>query len=315
MIVRGMWGVGDCIAGRSILRELMKKEPLGLETFYVAMYHDLIDLGMGIKMMRKPPPRIAELSKPKAFALQAFPASPPTGPLRLTYSKHSTLSIGTQLGAQFASIGMTMPEAPDFSLPVPRAWKDIAQTHLARWNMSGKPLMIYRPIARNEVWRCDNRSPDPKAYAELVMSIRHSYFVVSIADLTRREWIVIPDPPTPWIKADVELHHGELPFETLAGLFSLADLVFANPGFVPIMAQAIGTPVVIVYGGNERFSTTNIVGQHLAPTLAIEPKNPCGCHEGARPTHVCEKEIDIAAAIIRLQEFAEMYGRKQQCAS
>jgi ADP-heptose:LPS heptosyltransferase len=97
------------------------------------------------------------------------------------------------------------------------------------------------------------------------------------------------------------LHGGELDFETLAGLFSEAALVFANPGFSPVLAQAVGAPCIIVYGGNESFRTTNSVGAHLAPTLAIEPIKPCECHSR---THDCDKRIDVEAAKVRVREFA-----------
>jgi len=76
-----------------------------------------------------------------------------------------------------------------------------------------------------------------------------------------------------------------------------------------VLSQAVGTPTVIVYGGNESFRTTNSVGAHLAPTLAIEPVNPCECH---LKNHDCDKTVDETAAIERIQHFVE---REVLCAS
>jgi ADP-heptose:LPS heptosyltransferase len=187
-----------------------------------------------------------------------------------------------------------MPERPDFSLPVPPKWREWARAKLGPTN--GKPMLIYRPIVLNDVWKAPARSPDPDAYHVLFRLIRDRFHVVSIADLNQKEWFVGSEQD-----ADTKFHHGELSFEELAGLFAEAALVFGNAGFSPVMAQAVGTPSIIVYGGNESFRTTNSVGAHLAPTLAIEPITPCECHSR---THDCDKRIDVEAAIVKVREFA-----------
>jgi ADP-heptose:LPS heptosyltransferase len=156
--------------------------------------------------------------------------------------------------------------------------------------------MVYRPIIRNTVWSREQRHPDPDAYATLFQSIRDRFYVVSIADIHGgRETIL-----KPWQEADLALHHGELTFKSMAGLFAQAALVFACPGFAPVLAQAVGTPVVVVYGGNESARTTQRVGTHLAPTLAIEPDRPCDCHDW---NHACDKRITLPPALDTLEGF------------
>jgi hypothetical protein len=216
--------------------------------------------------------------------------------VHLTYNPAEIHKAGSILAAQFACCGLKMPEKPDFSLQVKAEWRDKARRLVSTWDTRGLPLLIYRPIVRNEIWECPSRSPDHVAYAALFSEIRKKFFVVSIADLTQQEWIVGPEQ-----SADVKLHQGQADFETLVGLFAEAKLAFVNPGFSPVMAQAVGTPCIIVYGGNESFRTTNSVGAHLAATLAIEPINPCECH--AR-THDCDKRIDVEVAKAKVQEFA-----------
>jgi len=145
--------------------------------------------------------------------------------------------------------------------------------------------------------------------------VREHYFVVSACNLgDYGERIVGPE-----MDADLKLHRGELSFEELAGLYAEADLAFTCAGFAPVLAQAVGTRCVIVYGGHEGYRTTNAVGAHLAPTLAIEPINVCECHGGhysrgpggvglVKPArdHDCDKTIYLPRALERLRDFVEV---------
>src|SRR5580765_3782979 len=60
LIYRGMYGVGDCIHQRAILREVMQEGPVVLETFYRAMYHDLVDQGLVLRRLAGMLPRVRE---------------------------------------------------------------------------------------------------------------------------------------------------------------------------------------------------------------------------------------------------------------
>jgi hypothetical protein len=292
LTVVGMLGIGDNLHQRAPLRALMQTHDVTLEGFYPAIVHDLIAAGMKFRQLKcHIAPRIK--AGDAAPAAKPDPRAPHTN---LSYNSGTILKAGSILAAQFRSCGLTMPAQPDFSLPVPDGWRARARKLIASWPTNGKPVLVYRPIVQNKVWLCPSRSPDPVAYAALFAAIRERFFVVSVADLTQEEWLVGAEQD-----ADIKLHKGELDFEILAGLFAEAALVFANPGFSPILAQAVGTPSIIVYGGNESFRTTNAVGAHMAPTLAIEPITPCECH--AR-THDCDKRIDVAAALPKVMEFA-----------
>ena len=298
LLVKGMLGIGDVIHERAVLRELMKQYDVTLDGWYPSIAHDLIDEGLRFHLLT-PAGRAAPRIKDAGNA-SAVKTSPKAQHAKLTYDPGSIKRYGSILAAQFASCGLKMPERADFSLPVKQEWRDKAKALISTWDMGGKPLLIYRPIVLNKFWECPSRSPDPSAYALLFAEIRDRFFVVSIADLTQQEWIVGPEQ-----EADAKLHQGEADFETLAGLFAEAKLVFSNPGFSPILAQAVGTPGIIVYGGNESFRTTNSVGAHLAPTLAIEPDAPCECH--AR-THDCDKRITLGPAVDKLKQFAGRYA-------
>lgn len=304
--MRGMWGTGDQIHTRAALRELMKTHDVWLESMAFAPFHDLVDRGLKISRIPNHQPRIRETT---AFKETPLPRGA-SGDL-LTYGKDAIHRHGSILAAQFACARLQMPERPDFSLPVPASWLDRARRLIASWPVNGKPLLIYRPIVLNTTWCCPARSPDPVAYAKLFAAIRDRFFVVSLANLAEgKEWIVGEEQ-----KVDVKLHHDELDFETMAALYAEADMVFANPGNATVFAQATGTPSITVFGGHESFRTTNSVGSHLAPTLAIEPVKPCECHDR---NHGCDKRIDIEAGSARIEAFVASLLWKERimaCAS
>jgi predicted SAM-dependent methyltransferase len=302
VVITGMFGIGDNIHQRAVLRELMKTNEVWLDTCHVALYHDLVE--QGLKLRFRPTRLHAQartIANEKARYPHAFSAGdPPAGAVthRLWYNKPDIDKFGSIQNAMFGVLGMNIPDKPDFRLPIKDEWRAMARTWLDKWDRQGKPLMLYRPIVLREEWDSSARNPDVSSYERLFNSIRSRYFVVSIADLVPNvEWIVGAEPD-----ADVKLHSGELDFETMAALCEAADLVFSPAGFAPILAQSVGTPTVIVYGGRESFRTTDIAGAHLSPTLGLDPINPCDCHSAH---HACDKRMDITSALSRLAEFVD----------
>lgn len=288
LIYRGMYGIGDNLHQRAVLRAAMAQGPVVLETFYHAMYHDLVARGLKLRRLMGYPPRIRERTK---FTDYHNPGN--RNYAKITYDTGRIHAYGSILAAQFSSVGRTMPERPDFSLPVPQSWRNWAREVVGSVS---KPLLLYRPIVLNDVWRAEARAPDPALYAALFRLIRDRYHVVSVANLgDNGEYIVGEEQD-----ADSNFNRGELDFETMTGLFAEASLSFTCPGFAPVLSQAVGTKTVIVYGANERHTTTNIVGEHLALTLAIEPDVPCDHH---LKNCGCSKHITLVPAFARLEEF------------
>lgn len=300
IVIRGMYGMGDCIHQRAVIRTLMdtQREPVVLETFYWSMYDDLVRRGLRLRPIAGVKPRIRD-EKQAALNRMRGPIERPKR-FKLSYTREAIHTNGSILAAMYASVGLKMPERPDFGLSVPSGWRMAARSVLG--DTHGRPVMVLRPSVLNNLWRSESRAPDHASFSELYQSVRERFFVVSVANLGDHGEAI--DGPT--LPADLRLEHGELGFEELAGLFAEARMVFTPAGFAPVLAQMAGTPVAIVYGGNENFSTTNTVGSHLAPTLAIEPINPCACH---LKNHACDKTIDMLPALERLERFA------LQCAS
>lgn len=291
MILRGMYGVGDNIHQRAVVRTLMDRGvSVVLETFYRAMYDDLVQRGLRLKLLAGIPPRIREREPLKTdITLPRNHAS-----MKITYNASEIHRCGSILAAQYACVGLRMPERPNFSLPVRREWRQCARE---RVGAVSKPLLVYRPIVLNNVWKAEARAPDPDSYATIFRSIRDRYHVVSIANLGDAGESIVGDVQD----ADTSFNHGELDFETMVGLFAEAELTFACPGMAPVLSQAVGTRTVVVYGANECHRTTSVVGDHLAPTLAIEPDVPCSHHA---KTCDCSKHITLGPAIERLETFA-----------
>lgn len=292
LYVTGHVGFGDCIHQRAIVRELMKTHRVTLQTPYRAMYHDLEAEGLSVDWRGKP--RVRE----QGHHPSSLPPARRLDPRKtnIGYNADMIHAHGSILAAQFASVGLAMPERPDFSLSVKDEWREAARRRIDGLNASGKPLMVYRPIVLNGFWNAPARAPIPESYDALYRSIRDRFFVVSVCDLTKHgEHIVGPEADV-----DLELHKGELTFEEMAGLFAESAIVFGCPGFAPVLAQAVGTPTICVYGANESFRTTNAPGAHLAPTLAIEPITPCEHH--ARNCG-CDKTIDLPAALGKVRDF------------
>lgn len=300
--VTGHFGIGDNLHQRAVMRELMKQFNVWLHTCHYEIYHDLIE--QGLKLVMRPTSLHAQAKtiarEREQFIAAKFPP-PPNNAQRLNigYPKVLVDQHGSILEAMFGCVKIKMPERPDFSFPVKQEWMQaVREKYISNWSMGGKPLLVHRPVVVRNEWDGRSRNPDPAVYDEIYKSIRDQFFVVSIADLAMgREWIEGPEQ-----SVDVKLHAGELSFPEMAAIFKAAKAVFCNAGFAPVLAQAVGTPLMVVYGGRESYKTTQRVGAHLAPTLPIDVLNPCDCHSAR---HTCDKSTDVPAALKSVTAFVE----------
>ena len=301
LLVHGMFGLGDNIHQRAIIRALLKRDfTIALETSWPCVYHDLA--GPDLRFIRKPVALRAQLKNGVREAAKfSAPVLPHHGgrAVQITYrtSGIPQTPSGTVLEAMFASAGIQADYADaDFRLPIPETWvsPSIETT---------KPIMIYRPLVVRPEWRGSGiRNADPDHYAELVTMLRDSFFVVSIADLEpNREWIVGPQ-----LIADASYEHGELSFESMAALVAKAALMFTSNGFPAVLGPAVGVPTVSVQGGFEPAAWL-ADGAKYVPYLGIDTLVPCGC--GAphcdRP---CTKKLDMPRARAAVAEFVGKLG-------
>ena len=300
LYLQGMHGLGDNLHERAIVRKLVQTHEVWLETPWPSVFHDL-----PVHLVPKATALRTQAKNAKREVGQYAHGKPPAVmPQRIWYSHDQIRATGSFLGAMAANSVVKVVPA-DFRLPIPDAWQEKAQEWLDKWQ-PGKPLMIYRPLVERTEWAgCAQRNPDYAAYAQLAQIARKGRFLVSVADLEpRKEWMVGQD-----IGADAECHRGELDFETLAALTAQARLVFCSPGFAIILAQAVETPLVAVFGGHESARLYD----HGDPRCHwIQPITPCECFS---KTHACRKQIDMPRAERYLTEFLDAIADRQQIAA
>ncbi len=298
-----MFGIGDNLHQRAVVVELLKTYEVWLETCHVWIYRDLLD--SGLKLILRPTTlythaRNIEREKieyPDAYRdLRSIPRS--TRTVRNGYHRRGVEEHGSVIQSMFATAGLSPPQHIDFRLTIRPEWlSSRVHTIVSSARDSGKPLMVYRPVVLRREWPSHLRNPDPVAYAALYESIRERFYVVSVASIVPNvEWIVGAEQP-----ADLKIHDGSLSMPEMAALFSKADVVFCNGGMAPVLAQAVGTPSIVVYGGYECFDTTHALGAKLTPTLPIDTDAPCRCF--TNNCSGCDKRIDVESAVTRIREF------------
>jgi hypothetical protein len=305
LVLNGMHGLGDNLHERAIVRELMRRNEVWLKTSWPQIFWDM-ERELHLLPLKSPIVWMAK-NETRTAALYGR-TQPPPGARTISNGYLSRMpkgvkDYGSVLGTMANVCGV--PVVGDFRMPIAPEWSAKADAVLDRLNPT-KRLMIYRPpVAISEANRVSAqakiaRNPDLDAYHALVSAIRDRYFVISLADMTQVSERLIG----PQIEADVEFHHGELDFETMAALTESADLVFTSPCFMTVLAQAVSAPMICVFGGFESKESFS-AGARYSPWLPIEPINPCTCWSPAC-TH--DKTIDIPLAHARIAQFiAELH--------
>jgi hypothetical protein len=287
----GMHGLGDNLHQRALMREqLASGKEVWLETPWPSVYHDLpVNLLPKQSILRTQGKNVEREWARYTKAREPYGITP----LRIWYSHDQIRREGSFLQAMaVASIHRRVDPAA-FRLPIPERWEEDFERDIAPSLSRTKPWLLYRPLVERTEWPgCAARNPDRVAYAALAKSLSVRFSVVSVADLEPgREWVT-SDP----VGAEVEFHAGELSFEMLAVLAS-RSLVFASPGFALVLAQAVDTHLIAVFGG---FEAPRFYSYGDPKQLLIGPKTPCECFS---KTHNCAKGIDIPAALERIEGF------------
>lgn len=281
LLVQGQHGMGDCLHARAVIREFMKTREVWLETPWPSIYHDLV--GPRLHLVTRGA-TLRTQAKNAAREAEAYRASPrcPAGAeeLRVSYPPdviRANRGNGGVLAAMSQVCGVPVG---DFRMPVPPVWS------YGLTLPAGRPIVIFRPLMERSEWSgCRNRNPDPATYLDVLVRAREALpdaFVISIADLEPgKEWLVGPHPTV-----DLELHAGELDFQGVAALWSVASLVISSPGFGIVLAQAVETPCIVVFGGYEG-SYSFDAGARVTPTHTVGRGCDCFSH-----THQCRRTSD-----------------------
>lgn len=278
-------GLGDNIHQRAIIRAMLKQYDIWLRTPWPSVYWDFDP--KRLHLMPKPTSLRTQVKNTGRERSKYTKEKPPIGcdTIQIWYTHDGIRRIGTFLGAMAYQTNVTVSPT-DFELPIHPEWRESAARWREKWQVpDGKRIMLYRPLVERTEWAgCAARNPEPARYVELAKSVSSQFFVVGVADLHPGiEWRVSPP-----IDMQAECFHGELDFGTLAALASDAGLVFCSPGFMLVLAQAVGAPLVTVFGGHEsaRFYDHGYTYNHF-----IQPIEPCECFS---KTHRCVKTIHFS---------------------
>lgn len=295
----GMHGLGDNLHQRAVLRALMQRYTVWLDTSWPCIYHDLVP--QGLRLVHRPVALRTQLKNAMRESERQKFLRPPLGTrgpkMHMIYQR-ATVGNGTILKAMFKCAGIPHEyENFDFSLPVLAAWHE-QLSHVFDPDGVTKPLMIYRPLTVRPEWRGGaQRNANAQNYAEILHAIRDSFFVVSVADLEpEREWTIGPQ-----LRADATFHKGELTFEMLAALVQRADLLYTSSGMGAILAPSVGTPCISVQGGYHP-SSWHADGAKHAPWLGIDPTRTCDCASSSCVSP-CAKNIDVPDAVAKVKAF------------
>lgn len=290
-----MHGLGDCLHQRALIRQLVDKYDLYLETSWPQVYWDIpINfIARGTKLRTQ----LKNQENSKSY-FSDIPSSV-FKIIKIFYKPEMVRSCKSVVRAMLKTANLDENDY-DFSFCPKPEWIDSAKNLLAP-NVENKPILIYRPLCIRQEWGgCVTRNPDIGAYNYLIELIKKDFFVISIADIKPPAETMVGIP----IQADLEFHEGQLSFEQIAGLFALSSLVYTSPGFCAVLARSMGINLITLFGGYE---DGNSFSSGKGNYLAIEPINPCPCFSHR---HSCDKRIDVELAKEKIRGFINACIRK-----
>jgi hypothetical protein len=260
----GMFGLGDSIYQRAVVRELCKDEPVYLATAWPQLYRDL-----NVRAVR-PQTRLRTQHKniQRQDLLHLWYTPPVVGGQRLAYDGTDTI-----LASLFRSAGINPPTVK-FDLPsFPKQQR--------------RPYVVVRPATIRTEWIATSRNPDPKYLCRAVDMLRDEFDIVSVADLDGvAEYAVEPMP-----YADQKYHRGELQVEDLLSLVENAAGVVGGVGWVLPAALAYRTPLLLIYGGWGAVNGAHKVLDQRLPMDKLHqvfPDRFCMCNDRV---HACDRTI------------------------
>lgn len=271
IVVRGMWGLGDCIYQRPFIRSLVDSWSVYLETPWPELYADLpVRFVRGDRALRTQRKNIATQR-------ESLWAKPPAGAYELK------IGYGHALLARFSIIGamrfmFRCQESPPWDLP------DLGPAPVS----SSKPIALVRPVTIRREWCNPARNPRADYVRQAAAHLQASgYYVVCVADLQDgEEWLDGPRPV-----ADRYAMRGELSVRPMLALARDSAIIAGGVGWIVPAAIALGTPCVIIQGGHgghnapEKIIDPGMAADHIA---FIGPERLCRC---TNMRHGCDKTI------------------------
>jgi len=266
-----MWGLGDNIYQRAVIRAIARHNDVYLDTPWPEIYCDLqIRFVRGDRALRtqaknilRQPPSI--WSVPPRWARK----------LRVAYT-----GADLERGSILSAIERTCRvRAFPFVFDLPE-FGEAPITH-------DKPIAMVRPVTVRREWQNEARNPRAEYVSRVVEHLMASHHVVLVADIVdREEWLVPPVPPH-----HAAFLHGELSIDTLLALARHADVIVGGVGWIVPAAIALRRRAIIILGGQGGHNAPDrIIDQRMDASLIgfVVPDKYCMCTD---MRHACNKHI------------------------
>jgi hypothetical protein len=265
LFVQGMFGLGDNIYQRAVIRELVGEHDVWLETPWPQLYGDLpvrcVKPATKLRTQAKNAERWASWANPRRGVM----------PRRVSYAG----AEGTILEALCAAFGV---KASTIAFDLPAFARDLERP----------PYIVIRPATERKEWPAASRNPRPEYLAMASERLRRDFRIISVADLVPGvEWPVLPLP-----YADETYHAGEFHVDQLMTLVAGAAGVVGGVGWLVPAAVAYRVPMLCIFGGWGKHNGPGRIFDRRMDTSRIEqvmPSRFCMC--GQRD-HSCDKRID-----------------------
>ena len=264
MLIQGMYGLGDNIYQRSVIREI--KERVYLRTCWPQLYTDLPNI-----RSVKPVTRLRTQNKNLQRQNEnVWHVAPSLLPVKVAYAS-THLNHGSILRAMSKFLGAKPKifDLPKFTGP-----------------KIDKPYVVIRPVTVRSEWYNRARGPYDLYICQAAKLLRaHGFYVVSVADIHKQEWCDnLPE-------CDFTFNHGELLFEELMGLIQNARMAVGGVGWLVPACVAAGIPLITILGGQGGHNSPNRiidVPMSIDKVRFIYPDNYCMCQDNR---HNCNKTI------------------------
>lgn len=288
-LIEGMRGLGDNLYQRAVLREVVKRQVVYLDTPWPQIY-----AGLPVRCVRAATTLRTQLKN------VARPWPWYTLPDLIDHRRwhYSARPDGTMLQALCAEVGVRA-DTIDFGGP------EVAP-------VARDPYIVVRPVTRRTEWASESREPLPTYIARAVESLRGSHRIVSVADI---------DPPHetalgPLPYADETYHRGELHVEQLLALVAGAAGVVGGVGWLVPAAVAYRVPMLAIFGGRGAHNAPGRIFDERMDTSRIVKALPdkfCMC---SRADHHCAKTIGrFDQHIERFKESLDVHRRESRRAA
>lgn len=265
-----MYGLGDNIYSRPVVRDIAGRRPVWLETPWPEIYEDL-----PVRFVRPRPTKLRTQTR----NMDRQPArrwDEPRGETVTLRYDAGELAHGSILRA----LEIVLPPAGPLEIDLP----DPGPSPV----LSERPIAVVRPVTVRREWMNPARNPLPEYVTEAAAHLRAAgYHVVSVADLEPDvEWLVGEAPP-----ADTVLHAGELHVSALLALVQRAAVCVGGVGWLAPAALAAGTSLVVIAGGHGAYNAPEMVMDPRMDTSRVRwlvPDRYCRCRAHG---HDCDKTI------------------------